>query len=559
VTDEEPSPGGPATERRHSLFRFRHAVPNAIKEDAMVPEWEAERRRVRMKTLQAEGTFSFPPMEVRVELLKAYFKWFHSHFAVVDEADIWDAHEGSTLSPLLLQAMLFIGVIHCEESTLTALGWGNRHRAKWLFYIRAKDIYDATHESNKIYVIQALFLMSFWRAGALLEKDARHWLGTAISLAQTKALHRTGETGDEKSSQLKRRLWWAIYVRERQCGSALGLPNRIRDEDCDITPLTNSDFASAFNTSAAAYTTQRSVEYIVGMTQLAVFLGHIIDAGYLPNRTLRDSDRSRLRDQLYAWREQLSPVIQLQCDTGDLPDFQASTLQLAYNNLLILLYRTSFILDENGGAMNDGNVALQAAARSSRIVEDILPTGNIAHAQIHVITNLFNTLCIHVAHLRRSTGVNRTLAEHRAKLCLMGLQELQKTWELTNWVLQLFFRYLDRSTAARLAMEADDVGFSSAASLNSSGRASSKQAAQSIPKVMSIDGIAPQVTQPSAVGYTETGPAPWSLTMDEANQFLFTQIENDFAFGEGGMQQWSTDDFINNGAAADFVYSSISN
>jgi hypothetical protein len=227
--------------------------------------------------------------------------------------------------------------------------------------------------------------------------------------------------------------------------------------------------------------------------------------------------------------------------------------------LLILLYRTSFILDENGGAMNDGNVALQAAARSSRIVEDILPTGNIAHAQIHVITNLFNTLCIHVAHLRRSTGVNRTLAEHRAKLCLMGLQELQKTWELTNWVLQLFFRYLDRSTAARLAMEADDVGFSSAASLNSSGRASSKQAAQSIPKVMSIDGIAPQVTQPSAVGYTETGPAPWSLTMDEANQFLFTQIENDFAFGEGGMQQWSTDDFINNGAAADFVYSSISN
>jgi hypothetical protein len=534
-------------------------VPNAIKEDAMVPEWEAERRRVRMKTLQAEGTFSFPPMEVRVELLKAYFKWFHSHFAVVDEADIWDAHEGSTLSPLLLQAMLFIGVIHCEESTLTALGWGNRHRAKWLFYIRAKDIYDATHESNKIYVIQALFLMSFWRAGALLEKDARHWLGTAISLAQTKALHRTGETGDEKSSQLKRRLWWAIYVRERQCGSALGLPNRIRDEDCDITPLTNSDFASAFNTSAAAYTTQRSVEYIVGMTQLAVFLGHIIDAGYLPNRTLRDSDRSRLRDQLYAWREQLSPVIQLQCDTGDLPDFQASTLQLAYNNLLILLYRTSFILDENGGAMNDGNVALQAAARSSRIVEDILPTGNIAHAQIHVITNLFNTLCIHVAHLRRSTGVNRTLAEHRAKLCLMGLQELQKTWELTNWVLQLFFRYLDRSTAARLAMEADDVGFSSAASLNSSGRASSKQAAQSIPKVMSIDGIAPQVTQPSAVGYTETGPAPWSLTMDEANHFLFTQIENDFAFGEGGMQQWSTDDFINNGAAADFVYSSISN
>jgi hypothetical protein len=557
VPEEEPSPAGPATERRHSIFRFHHAVPNAAKEDAMVPEWEAERRRVRMKTLQAEGTFSFPPMEVRVELLKAYFKWFHSHFAVVDEADIWDAHEGSTLSPLLLQAMLFIGVVHCEESTLNALGWGNRHRAKWLFYIRAKDIYDATHETNKILVIQALFLMSFWRAGALLEKDARHWLGTAISLAQTKALHRASETGDEKSSQLKRRLWWAIYVRERQCGSALGLPNRIRDEDCDIAPLTNADFTSAFRQPAPAHTIQRSTEYILGMTQLAVFLGHIVDAGYLPGRTLKTSDRSRLRDQLYAWREQLPPIIRMQCDTGELPDFQTSTLQLAYNNLLILLYRTSFILDENGSAVSDGSIALQAAARSSRIVEDILPAGNIAHAPIHVITNLFNTLCIHVAHLRRSTGVNRTLAEHRAKLCLMGLQELQKTWELTNWVLQLFFRYLDRSTAARLAMEADDVGFPSAASLKNSGRVPPRHSTQSTPKVMSIDGIAPQVTQPSVGGYNESSPAPWAMTMDEANEYLFTQIENDFAFGEGGMQRWSTEDMVNNGALADFGYSSL--
>jgi hypothetical protein len=141
----------------------------------------------------------------------------------------------------------------------------------------------------------------------------------------------------------------------------------------------------------------------------------------------------------------------------------------------------------------------------------------------------------------------------------MGLQELQKTWELTNWVLQLFFRYLDRSTAARLAMEADDVGFSSAASLNSSGRAPPRSAAQSTPKVMSIDGIAPQVTQPSAVGYAESSPATWALTMDEANQYLFTQIENDFAFGEGGMQQWSTEDVISNGALAEFVYSSLNN
>ncbi|KAH9861699.1 hypothetical protein J1614_011452 [Plenodomus biglobosus] len=552
---EEPSPA--AAERRQSVFR--HAVPSAAKAEAFVPQWEAERRRARMKALQAEGAFSFPPTAVREELLKAYFQWFHPHFAIIDETDFWDLHRDGSVSPLLLQAMLFIGVIHCGEGTLTSLGWGNRHRAKWLFYIRAKDIYDATYESNKIIVIQALFLMSFWRAGALLEKDARHWLGTAISLSQTRALHRSGGETEGKMTRLQRRLWWALYVRERQCGSALGLPNRIRDEDCDIEPLTASDFISAFGPSTSEINVHRYTAHIIGMVQLAIFLGKVVDAGYLPKRTLLAEDRLRIRDELYKWRANLPEVMQLNNDTGEQPCFQASMLHLAYNNLLILLYRTSFLLDESSSADVSGNVALQAAARNSRIVEDMLPSGNIGHAQIHVITNLFNTLCIHVANLRRSTGINRTLAEHRAKLCLLGLQELQKTWEVTNWVLQLFFQYLDRETASRLAVEADDVGFASAASRTTSERESSGSAVQQMPQkdVVEADVTAPSnVQQPTAFA-SDIAPTPWSWTMDEQNQYLFTQIENDFAFGEGGIQRWSAEDVLSDASLADFLYSGI--
>ncbi|KAF1848757.1 uncharacterized protein K460DRAFT_335182 [Cucurbitaria berberidis CBS 394.84] len=555
---EEHSPA--AAERRQSVFR--HAVPNAVKAEALVPEWEAERRRARMKALQVEGAFSFPPTATRLEFLKAYFQWFHPHFAILDEADFWDLYQEGSVSHLLLQAMLFIGVIHCEESTLTSLGWGNRHRAKWLFYIRAKDIYDATYETNKVIVIQSLFLMSFWRAGALLEKDTRHWLGTAISLSQTKALHRSGGVAEEKLTRLKRRLWWAIYVRERQCGSALGLPNRIRDKDCDIEPLATSDFVSAFSPSTPTSDCHRYIAYMIGVVQLAIFLGRVVDAGYLPNRTLRSEDRSKIRDELYDWNRNLPFVMQLRSDMGDQPSFQASMLHLAYNNLLILLYRTSFIVDEKGSAETDGSIALQAAARNSRIVEDMLPDGDIGHAQIHVITNLFNTLCIHVANLRRSTGIKRTLAEHRAKLCLLGLQELQKTWEVTNWVLQLFFQYLDRETAVRLAMEADDVGFSSAAGQTPSGRGSFGPTTLQTLRPHPEDSATPQIVEQQlqrevSLANSDINPTPWSWSMDEANQYLFTQIENDFAFGEGGLQQWSPEELLNNSQLADFVYNGL--
>lgn len=385
-----------------------------------------------MKSLHEDGAFTFPPSLVRQHLLKAYFRWFHPHFPVVDEPEIWKAHRSGNMSPLILQAMLFIGVIHCEESTLEELGWGNRHRAKYQLYSRAKDIYDAEYETKKLVVVQALFLMSFWRAGALLEKDVRHWLGVVISLAQTKALHRSTSENEDHSAKLRRRLWWAIYVRERQASSALGLPNRIRDDDCDVEMLAATDFESTFDVSTPSSTISRYTAYAIGMTQLAILLGRVVDAGYLPNRTLSAADRTSIREDLEKWKQQLGPSIQLSNDESN-PSFQANMLHLAYNNVHILLHRSAFITDEDSDTEAAG-FALHAAARNSRIVEDMLSEGTMGHAQIHVITNLFNTLCIHVAHLRKSSGVTQTIAEHRAKLCLLGLQELQHTWEVTNWV-----------------------------------------------------------------------------------------------------------------------------
>ncbi|KAJ4299647.1 hypothetical protein N0V90_004893 [Kalmusia sp. IMI 367209] len=540
---EEPAPAIQTS--RHP--KLRHSVPSGARAESLIPQWEYERRRIRMKSLHDQGAFTVPSNLIRDGLLKAYFEWFHPQFPIVDEPEIWTAHRNGSLSPLLLQAMLFIGVIHCEESMLEELGWGNRHRAKYQLYSRAKDIYDAGFETKKLIVIQALFLMSFWRAGALLEKDVRHWLGAVISLAQTKALHRSSPENEDHSTKVRRRLWWAIYVRERQCSSALGLPNRIRDDDCDVEMLAESDFESAFDTSAPSSSISRFTAYTIGMTWLAIYLGKIVDAGYLPSRTLSAMDRTTLRTNLEKWKQRLPPHIQLQSDTC--PSFQASMLNLAYNNLQILLHRSAFITGDESDP-EAANFALQAAARNSRIVEDMLSEGIMGHAQIHVITNLFNTLCIHVAHLRKSSGVTQTIAEHRAKLCLLGLQELQRTWEVTNWVLQLFFQYLDRTTATRLAMEAGDIGMENVASKSQDVNSivtpsTAPPPGQTQTLVSNATATTPTITPGrTQIEDVDNAVTPWSWTTDEANQYLFSQIESNFAFGEGGMSQWCPDDVL---------------
>ena len=526
--------------------RLRHNVPNAIRAESLIPQWEVDRRATRLEILKKDGAFSLPAPHVVEGLLKAYFRWFHPCFAVVDEVDIWNQYRSGTLSILLLQSLLFVGVLHCDEDILESLGFGSRHRAKYVFYNHAKDIYDSEFERRKITVIQSLFLMSFWRAGALLEKDTRHWLGAAINLAQTKALHRSQGKAESSGAKLRRRIWWSLYTRDRQCAAALGLPNRIRDEDCDFEPLEVSDFDYAFPRDISKKDAEEYASYAVAMTELATLLGKVIHLGYLPNKSFNNILRHEMKEEIFRWKQRQPLAMQPDNDSepGDPSSFHANMQHLAYNNLLILLYRHPYVCGEEDGR-EDGTTIMSAASRNSRIVEDMLSEGNLRHGQIHVITNLFNTLCIHTVQLRKSEGTTRTVAEHRAKLCLLGLQELQKTWEVTNWLLQLFFQYLDRATAARLQVQGDDY-------LTSTGVQPSRSMMQ-VPPVSAAMDFLSQSRPPSTIpAFDHSLPGsndlsmpvttPFSWTSEDANQYLFSQIENEFAFGEGEMLDWTGED-----------------
>lgn len=100
------------------------------------------------------------------------------------------SYSAGTLSPLLFQAVLFVGSSYCPLQVIEDMGFADRHAAKRRFYEKAKLLYDAEWETSKLVVVQSLFLMSFWRAGPENQRDTRFWLGAAISLAQNTGFHR---------------------------------------------------------------------------------------------------------------------------------------------------------------------------------------------------------------------------------------------------------------------------------------------------------------------------------------------------------------------------------
>ncbi|KAL6353757.1 hypothetical protein LRP88_12749 [Fusarium phalaenopsidis] len=239
--------------------------------------------------LRSEGALTIPSLADCIPALESYFTWFHPCFPVIDRADFSKKLATSSVSYLLLQSMLFIAVTYCDENVVTAMGFSGRTEAKSVLYARARLLFHADWEKDKTTLLQSLFLISFWRGGPSDVRDVRYWLGVVIGVAESNGLHRSPRltTRDSRTARLRRRIWWSIYVRERQAAASLGLPSRIRDDDCDVEPLSPEDLVSDFEGGEDAMfgsCTPEHVKYAVNMVEIS----RIRELENLPPRSVAD-------------------------------------------------------------------------------------------------------------------------------------------------------------------------------------------------------------------------------------------------------------------------------
>lgn len=137
------------------------------------------------------------------------------------------------------------------------------------------------------------------------------------------------------------------------------------------------------------------------MATLARHLGKVVHTNFLPKTELERANKTNLREQLLEWKEKLP--LNMCSPTSDAigATSYANTLHLAYNDLLILLYRTAYTRGTAEADEADGQIAFRAACTNTRITEDMLLQDVVQHGQVHLITVLFNSLCIHTVSIRR--------------------------------------------------------------------------------------------------------------------------------------------------------------
>ncbi|KAI1919229.1 hypothetical protein LOZ52_004493 [Ophidiomyces ophidiicola] len=235
-----------------------------------------ERRMQDMARLKSEGVFQMPPKNVADELVQLFFRSSYPLSALLfDQAEFYLKYECGRISPLILHAIHFASLVHCEDETYKAAGYSSRFEASSAFYHRAKALYDANYESDAITNLQAVCLLSQWWGTPTEQKYTWHWVGIAVSLAQSLELHRLRAYTNLPTKEIKfrRKIWWGIYTADILEALILGQTPHINDAYCDVPPLNESDFdcndENGINVDENRNHTTESKLYLVQLANLA--------------------------------------------------------------------------------------------------------------------------------------------------------------------------------------------------------------------------------------------------------------------------------------------------
>lgn len=198
----------------------------------------------RQLASQPPYSFTPPPLpsrQVTDRLLSQYYDSIHRSYPLIHwptfQHEVEKVYSTGNFH-IMPQAWMasFFAVLACGTlQTMDSLSQFPRAEVEGMSYldISAQALNNWTDELA-IDHARASLLMSIFATEVNLKSTGLVWLGSAVRIAQDIGLH--WETGPWPvvEGEIRRRVWWAIYVWDRLLSLEIGRPLSIADEDCDV-------------------------------------------------------------------------------------------------------------------------------------------------------------------------------------------------------------------------------------------------------------------------------------------------------------------------------------
>lgn len=460
-----------------------------------------------MEYLADKGALTILDDEFRDELLRIYVNIVYPFMPAIDIKDFIESivrGDGSSpVSLLLFQAVMFASVTFVDARFLREHGFHSRKEARKTFFSRVRLLYGLDCEPDRIALLQAVLLMTYWYECPDDDKDTWYWMGVALTLAQVAGLHRNPESlrisADEK--HLRRRLWWSCVLRDRLLALGIRRPARILDDEFDVPILALDDFdlrapseplcrllGESVLTRPDAEGRRVLAVMAVELSKLCVCLGHVLRSQYtvmgshpvgsdyllkalvVPKRSKQQAlDLVACDKELVEWSKSQdlrskysSPSSTL--DISDIHDKSRRIIRL-HQALLHMIYLTAQSVlhrpqavspnpdaDTSGASRKVSRERItDAAIAISKLAFDLQASNQLRYLSTSSVPAFISASLVHLLDIRSPSEEVRNISIGRFYQCVQALQELQDMYSSADYGLRFLVTVL-QNTDIRVPM-----------------------------------------------------------------------------------------------------------
>ena len=410
---------------------------------------------IEIEILHQRGAFLLPPRALCDELVDAFFQWVAPVVPVVNRNTFMIRYRDSKNPPslLLLQAILLAGSRVCSNPQLMDAS-GSTTPAAVTFYRRAKALYDANYEDDRVTIVQALVLMGwYWEGPEDVTKNVFYWTRVATVVAQGSGMHRSVENSQlsRPDKRLWKRIWWTLFTRDRSVAVALGRPVQINVDDSDVEMVCEDDFIEDEDESMVKYPSDPvHVQFFLQYVRLCEIMGLVLSQQYsVASKAKRQNaiDLTHSDMALADWLQNCPKEVYWEKQRHH---FWSALLHSNYYTTLCLLHRAHMppaTYHENMGKVNgypidaaypSRNIAFQAAGMITAIIDALQVHDQLRYTPAFIVYSLFSALIMLVYQMRSSVQTVVAAAHERLQICMNALKEVSKVWLVAKMVHKLF-------------------------------------------------------------------------------------------------------------------------
>ncbi|KAK8094133.1 fungal-specific transcription factor [Apiospora hydei] len=180
-----------------------------------------------------------PPRSVTEALLHSYYGAIHVMMPLLHwptlQREVEEIYQGAGLQRMSASWLSTFFAILAGGSVFSSERHPDRiHQAAELLEI-SRSLVDPWNNDFSLDNVRTAFLTSLVLNELNLKSAAWSGLGTAVKMAQDMSLHLEVGAPSRLEADMRRRVWWSIYILDRTMSLDMGRPSLIHDADCDVT------------------------------------------------------------------------------------------------------------------------------------------------------------------------------------------------------------------------------------------------------------------------------------------------------------------------------------